>query len=121
MAWSEQMAERKGSGFSEEKATYGGAKEHGGRSRAVPERRILKIGPGGRLVIPADFRKSMEVEEGDTVVALLQDGELRLVGGKVGIRKAQQFFRSLVPEDVSLVDELIADRIREAEEEERDD
>ena len=63
----------------------------------------------------------MEVGEGDTLVALLEDGELRLVGGKVGLRKAQEYMRSIVPEDVSLVDELIADRIREAEDEERDD
>lgn len=115
------MAPRKTSGFSEDKAPYPRAGERRARSRTVPERRILKIGPGGRLVIPADFRKAMEVKEGETVVALLEDGELRLVGGKVGLRKAQAYMRSIVPEDVSLVDELIADRIREAEEEERDD
>lgn len=115
------MSQRKSSGFSEEKASYKGANEPRAKWRTEPERRILKIGPGGRLVIPADFRKAMEVGEGDRVVALLEDGELRLISHKVGIRKAQEFFRSIAPEDVSLVDELIADRQREFEDEERDD
>jgi bifunctional DNA-binding transcriptional regulator/antitoxin component of YhaV-PrlF toxin-antitoxin module len=106
------------SGFSEPRTTSYG-RRHAGR-RAEPYRRILKLGPGGRLVIPAEFRKAMEVEPGERLVAILEDGELRLVGHKVGVRKAQEYFRSIVPEEVSLVDELIADRIREAEEEERD-
>lgn len=114
------MPQRKSSGFSEKKAAYLSADKRRAASRAEPERRILKIGPGGRLVIPADFRKAMEVGEGDTVVALLEDGELRLVGHNVAVRKVQAIFRSLAPADVSLVDELIADRRREAEEEERD-
>lgn len=115
------MPRRKTSGFSEEKAPYRGADKRHPKQSAELERRILKIGPGGRIVIPADFRKAMEVEEGESLVALLEDGELRLVGNKVAIRKVQAYMRSIVPEGVSLVDELIADRIREAEEEERDD
>lgn len=114
------MPQRKSSGFSEEKAAYRSADKRRAASRAEPERRVLKIGPGGRLVIPADFRKMMEVEVGDTVVALIEDGELRLVGHNVAVRKVQAFFRSIAPKGVSLVDELIADRRREAAEEDRD-
>jgi AbrB family looped-hinge helix DNA binding protein len=86
-----------------------------------PERRqVLTLGAGGRIVIPAHFRKKMEVAEGDSIVALLdEDGELRLLGTKAGIRKAQAIVRKYVPEGVSLVDELIEDRRREVEEEER--
>lgn len=88
---------------------------------AEPEYHQLKLDAGGRVVIPAELRRAMEVEPGERLVAFLEDGELRVVGIKVGIRKAQEYVRSIVPEDVSLVDELIAERIREAEEEERDD
>jgi bifunctional DNA-binding transcriptional regulator/antitoxin component of YhaV-PrlF toxin-antitoxin module len=107
-------------GFAESRQADPGAQRRGAEQRAEPERRVLKLGPGGRVVIPADFRKAMEVEEGEKLVALLEDGELRLVGHKVAVRKVQEYFRSIVPEEVSLVDELIADRRREAEEEDRD-
>lgn len=114
------MAEqRQGPGFAERETTRpGSARERAGR-RVEADRRFLKLGRGGRIVIPADFRKAMQVEEGETLVALLENGELRLVGHKVAVRNAQAYARSIVPGDVSLVDELIADRRREAEEEER--
>jgi AbrB family looped-hinge helix DNA binding protein len=38
----------------------------------------VSIGPGGRLVIPADFRKSLGVGTGDQVVVDLSDGDLRV-------------------------------------------
>ena len=41
-----------------------------------PERRLLKIGADGRVLIPADWREAMELKENDTLVAHLQDGEL---------------------------------------------
>jgi AbrB family looped-hinge helix DNA binding protein len=38
----------------------------------------VKIAPGGRVVIPAQFRKTLGVRVGDSVVIELKDGELRL-------------------------------------------
>ncbi len=38
----------------------------------------IKIGEGGRLIIPAPYRKAMGVHPGDELVIRLQDGELRL-------------------------------------------
>jgi AbrB family looped-hinge helix DNA binding protein len=105
-------------GFAEQGAELRGAPAGGG-AWGEDRRRRLKIGPGGRVVIPADFRRAMEIKEGDVVTALLEDGELRLVGIKVAVRKAQAMVRKYVPEGVSLVDELIEDRRREAEEESR--
>lgn len=75
----------------------------------------LTLGPGGRVVIPAALREAMEVEEGDAILAWVEDGELHLLSPRVGARQAQAMLKGLLPEGVSLADELIAERRREAE------
>jgi AbrB family looped-hinge helix DNA binding protein len=81
----------------------------------------VRIAPGGRVVIPADFRKALGVEVGDTVVIELKDDELRLRSGQAAIRKVQAMVREYVPDDGrSLADELITDRREEAAREERE-
>jgi antitoxin component of MazEF toxin-antitoxin module len=66
-------------------------------------------------VIPAALREAMEVEEGDTILAWVENGELHLLSPRVGARQAQDMLRGLIPEGVSLSSELIAERRREAE------
>jgi AbrB family looped-hinge helix DNA binding protein len=75
----------------------------------------LTLGPGGRVVIPAALREAMEVEEGDAILAWVEGGELHLLSPRVGARQAQAMLKELMPEGVSLADELIAERRREAE------
>jgi antitoxin PrlF len=76
----------------------------------------LTIGQGGRVLIPADIRSSMGVDEGDDLIASLADGELRLMSGATAIARAQAIVRLYVPEgSPSMVDELIAERRRENE------
>ena len=84
------------------------------------ERRLLKLGPDGRVLIPADWRQAMELKENDTLVAYLEDGELKLHGSQVGVRKTQALARKLLRPGPSLVDELIADRREEARREDQD-
>jgi AbrB family looped-hinge helix DNA binding protein len=79
----------------------------------------LTLGPGGRVVIPAALREAMEVEEGDAILAWIEGGELHLLSPRVGARQAQSMLRGLIPEGVSLVEELIAERRQEAEAESR--
>lgn len=74
----------------------------------------LQIGAGGRIVIPAEIRSAMGIGEGDIVLARVVDGELRLLSQEAAIRKAQEVVRKHVPEGVSLVDELIAERRADA-------
>ena len=109
-----------GSGFGEEQQTVFEAapvlsppdgEVSGPSSR---ERRLLKLGPNGRVLIPAEWRQAMELKDNDTLVAHLEGGELKLHGSRVGLRKAQAILRRYVPEGVSLADELIEDRRREA-------
>ncbi len=55
--------------------------------------------------------------DGDVLFARLEGGEIKLLTPKAAMLRAQAIVRQFVPEGVSLVDELIADRRREAERE----
>ncbi|MEN8664087.1 MAG: AbrB/MazE/SpoVT family DNA-binding domain-containing protein [Polycyclovorans sp.] len=74
----------------------------------------VKVSEGGRVVIPAEVRRALEVREGDSLVLELKDGEVRLYSRREQLRRAQALFRQYIPEGVSLVDELIAERRAEA-------
>jgi AbrB family looped-hinge helix DNA binding protein len=81
---------------------------------------MSEIAPGGRVVLPAEFRKALGVSVGDSVVIELRDGELRLRSFDAAIRRAQETVRKYVPEGVSLADELIRERREEAAREEHE-
>jgi AbrB family looped-hinge helix DNA binding protein len=74
----------------------------------------VRLGPGGRVVIPADMRESMGLAQGDEMVAHLENGRLTLVTANETVRQLQEAMALLVPEGVSLAGDLIADRRREA-------
>jgi len=87
---------------------------------STPARNIsikVRLGPDGRVVIPATFRETLGLKEGDVLFARLENGELNLLTPMAAMRRAQALVRQFVPEGVSLVDELIADRRREVERE----
>lgn len=73
-----------------------------------------RVTQGGRIVIPAEMRKQLGIEIGETVNITIEDGALKILTRRQALRRAQQLFRKYVPEGVSLVDELIADRRKEA-------
>lgn len=68
------------------------------------------LGEGGRLVIPAEYRRKLGVSPGDELIVIYEHGELRILTPAQALRRAQEQVRRYVPSDVSLVDELIADR-----------
>lgn len=76
----------------------------------------LKIDAAGRLVIPAEMRAAMMVKPGDTVTAEVRDGEFRIVSPAAALKRVQAFARKWKAEnpDVSVADELIAERRDEA-------
>ncbi len=85
------------------------------RSRpAESEQTRTAVGPGGRVVIPAAYRKVLGIKEGDAVFIRLDGEELRLVSDETEVRRVRELIARHVPEGVSLVDELIRDRRREA-------
>jgi AbrB family looped-hinge helix DNA binding protein len=77
----------------------------------------VSLGPDGRVVIPAAFRDALGLKEGDTLMASVENGELRMMTIPAAVRRVQAIVRQFVPEGASLVDELLEDRRREAERE----
>jgi bifunctional DNA-binding transcriptional regulator/antitoxin component of YhaV-PrlF toxin-antitoxin module len=109
MARNVDKSRRAPSGFSEEKEAGFGA-----------DRQFVELGTGGRLVIPAAFRTALGMKPGDRLTMRLEGNELRVYTQREGIRRAQELVRKYIPEGVSLVDELIAERRAEAAKELKD-
>jgi AbrB family looped-hinge helix DNA binding protein len=80
----------------------------------------VKMSQGGRVVIPAELREKLNINQGDELVFEERDGELILSSKRQRLKKIQEeCFRLLsVDESVSLVDELIIERRAEAQKEE---
>ena len=76
-----------------------------------------KIGEGGRVVVPAKYRKARDLKPGDDVILVLEDGEVRITTLPRVIQRAQEMVRRHNPEGRSLVDELIQERRDEADRE----
>ena len=77
-------------------------------------RAFVELPKSGRIVIPSAMRAAMGVKEGERVMLLVEAGVLTVESHARVIAKIQAKIRALVPPGVSLVDELIADRRREA-------
>ncbi len=75
---------------------------------------MAKIDSAGRLLVPAPFRKALEVKAGDEVNLVLKDGVLEVRSLNYAIREAQALIRRHVSKRKSLVNELIKDRRKEA-------
>ncbi len=76
------------------------------------------VGKGGVVKLPAEFLEAMGVAEGDQVQLALDGDVVRVLSRVAAIREAQELVRRYVPEGVSLVDELLAERRAEAAREE---
>ncbi len=73
-----------------------------------------KIGEGGRVVIPATYRKALGLKTGDEVILVLGEGEVLLLTPERTIHRAQAIVRRYVPKGRSLVKELLQERREEA-------
>jgi antitoxin PrlF len=76
-----------------------------------------KIVSGGRIQLPVDVRRALSLSDGDTVLIEVVDGEVHLRPVRAAIKRMQEIMRPYIIEGVSVVDELIADRRREAADE----
>jgi antitoxin component of MazEF toxin-antitoxin module len=76
-------------------------------------RRVV-VGGDGALALPPDLLAAIGVRPGDAVAVRVVDGELRVYSIDAATRRVQAWVRSFVPEGVSLVDDLIAERRAEA-------
>jgi AbrB family looped-hinge helix DNA binding protein len=75
---------------------------------------LTKIHEGGRLVIPASYRKALGLKPGDEVLLILEDNEIRLVSPRQAVAQAQDLVRRYVSRERILSDELIHERREEA-------
>ncbi len=76
-----------------------------------------KVSEGGRVVIPAEFRREIGLEIGDSITLSLVNNEIRIVPRTEAVRRAQALVKKRIPGSRSLVAELHKDRRREAENE----
>lgn len=76
----------------------------------------LRVGPQGRVVIPAQFREALDIDAGDTLMVRADKGRLVLEKPEQVLARLKSTFDE-VPPEVSLVDELIAERREEARKE----
>ena len=83
---------------------------------AKSTRSDVHVGPQGRVVIPAHMRRELGIRPGETLVAHVEDGRLVLEKPEQILARLQAMFARIPPE-ISLVDELIAERKREAQRE----
>src|SRR5262245_11478813 len=88
-------------------------------AEGIRHRVRLRIDSAGRILIPAEFRTAMGLEEGTTVLTWLEHGELHLVGAKSASAQAQRLARKLISGRDSLADQLLADRREEARREDK--
>ena len=70
----------------------------------------LKVGEGGRVVIPAAMRAAMGVKPGDTLIANIDGGELKLISRRTALRKVQDKMAKYKKAGESVVDEFLAER-----------
>lgn len=72
---------------------------------------------GGRIIVPAEFRRQMGIAKGDTVLFEMHGDELRVRPARAALRQLQGKLKAYADPGVSVADELIAQRRAEAERE----
>ncbi len=77
----------------------------------------VRVGPKGRVVVPAPIRKELGIEEGTELMARVEGDGIVLEPRAAALKRLRARFAH-IRSDVSLVDELIADRREEARREE---
>lgn len=80
----------------------------------MTEHADVRVGPQGRLVIPARLRDALHLGPGEVLVAHVDGDRLVLERRVAVLDRLRTAFGAAVPRRVSLVDELLADRREEA-------
>ena len=91
--------------------------EEKARAAAASSRSPGKIcvASDGTVVVPAAAIQALELKQGDPLFLRVTDGEIHLLTRRAIAHRVQSAVRKFVPEGVSLVDELLEERRREAE------
>jgi AbrB family looped-hinge helix DNA binding protein len=73
----------------------------------------IRVGENGDVLIPASFLKSLGIKVGDEISLRIEDDELHITTQQLCIQRAQRRARRYVKRGISLVDELLAERLRD--------
>jgi AbrB family looped-hinge helix DNA binding protein len=79
----------------------------------------VRVGPQGRIVIPAGMRRELALGEGTLLIPRIEDGRLVFERRADILRRLRRNFAAVEP-GVRLSEELIADRRKEAERERKE-
>jgi len=80
----------------------------------------VTVADRGRMVLPAEVRERLRIKAGDWLTLILEpDGVIRMLTGEVYAQSLRGMFKHIAP-GRSLTDELIAERRRDAANEERE-
>ena len=77
----------------------------------------VRMDSNGRIVVPSEVRKELNLEPGEALTLISENGEMRILSLREAVRRAQETARKVVGNRTGLVDEFIAERRREAERE----
>ena len=79
-------------------------------TQTTQPRYTLHLGNRGRIVLPAELRRRLDLKEGDRLILTVEeDGSLRLVSARTLAQRLQGMFADLAP-GVDLADELLLER-----------
>ena len=77
----------------------------------------IRVDSSGRIRLPLELKEKLGVSNGDCVVVVEHEDEIRLETAAQALARAQEYFSSFIPEGVSLVDELLEERRAEVRDE----
>ncbi|WP_404864326.1 AbrB/MazE/SpoVT family DNA-binding domain-containing protein [Georhizobium sp. MAB10] len=96
-------------GSEEQQAEYAALREE--LMKLPPKRERVKLGEGGRFVIPAFMRDEMGIKPGEMLICHVVDGELRVRSYLDNIRRIQERSAPYKKPGESVVDEFLAERL----------
>ena len=102
------MARRSRKAGFEETGQSGYAAALGKEKKPMLDR--VKLGEGGRLVIPAAMREALGVRPGDELALEVEDGELKIKPYMAVIKELQAEFNRLVTDGMDVVDDFLRER-----------
>lgn len=79
-----------------------------------------KLGKSGRVIIPTAFRQNLHLKTGDDIILHMEDNTIYLTTAEQALRKLQNKVKNYINttgQNISLADELITIRRKEAEHE----
>ncbi len=80
-----------------------------------------KVIKGGKISIPAVCRKYLGIKDGEQVIFTTnKEGDVLISSFKLSLERARKLINKHIPPNINLVDELIAERRREAKKEEEE-